>query len=184
MWFLCWNLVAYSFYCIIFEIHNPYFIMKSNKKTSLFIGSLMAVLIVSTPYFLYFYQNIPADLENYNAFFGVIKGGYYGTAQIYIHSFFTKFVPLLLLFIWFITNKQWWVHALIIPITVYVFQLISVINDGEQYVDEVEFIYTVPFLVVIFVILYFIRSKISIYIQAVDLKKEMDENMKTQKKFG
>ncbi|MFZ2430137.1 MAG: hypothetical protein WAW57_03230, partial [Lutibacter sp.] len=75
-------------------------------------------------------------------------------------------------------------HALIIPITVYLFQLISVINDSEQYVDEVEFIYTVPFLVVILVILYFIRSKISIYIQAVDLKKEMDENMRTPKKFG
>ncbi len=74
--------------------------------------------------------------------------------------------------------------ALIIHITVYLFQLISVFNDSENYIDEVEFIYTVPFLVVIFVILYFIRSKISIYIQAVDLKKEMDDTMKTPKKFG
>ena len=90
----------------------------------------------------------------------------------------------MLLFIWFITNKNWWVHALIIPISVYLFQLIAVINDSELYMDEVELIYTVPFLVVILVILYFIRSKISIYIQAVDLKKEMDENMRTPKKFG
>ena len=74
--------------------------MKGNKKTSLFIGSLMAVLIVFTPYLLYVYQSIPTGLENYNtSFFGIIKGGYYGTAQLYIHSFFTKFVPLLLLFI-------------------------------------------------------------------------------------
>ena len=102
----------------------------------------------------------------------------------FIFFLFSKFVPLLLLCVWFITNKQWWVHALIIPIAVYLFQLISVINDSENYMDEVEFIYTVPFLVVICVILYFIRSKISIYIQAVDLKKEMDENMRTPKKFG
>ncbi|MDD3722554.1 MAG: hypothetical protein PHW92_08715 [Lutibacter sp.] len=158
--------------------------MKGNKKTSLFIGSLMAVLIVSTPYLLYFYQSLPKDLENLDTIFGVIKGGYYGTASTYIYYFFSKFVPLLLLFIWFITNKHWWVHALIIPITVYLFQLIAVVNDSEFYMDEVEFIYTVPFLVVIFVILYFIRSKISIYIQAVDLKKEMDENMKTPKRYG
>lgn len=158
--------------------------MKGNKKTSLLIGSLMAVLIVFTPYLLYFYQNVPVDSENWHTFFGVVKGGYYGTARMYIHSFFTKLVPLMLLFIWFITNKQWWVHALIIPITVYLFQLISVINDSELYMDEVEFIYTVPFLVLIIVILYFVRSKLSIYIQAVDLKKEMDDNMKTPKKFG
>ena len=158
--------------------------MKGNKKTSLFIGSLMVILIISTPYLLYFYQSIPADLENWNTIFGPIKGGYYGTTQMFIYTLLSKFVPLLLLFIWFVTNKTWWVHALIIPISVYLFQLISVINDSELYMDEVEFIYTVPFLALILVILYFIRSKISIYIQAVDLKKEMDENMKTPKKFG
>lgn len=158
--------------------------MKSNKKTSLLISSLMVILIVTTPYLLYFYQNLPSDSENLNTIFGVIKGGFFGSARMFIYYFFSKFVPLLLLFIWFITNKNWWVHALIIPITVYLFQLISVVNDSENYMDEVEFIYTVPFLVVIVMILYFIRSKISIYIQAVDLKKEMDENMRTPKKFG
>jgi hypothetical protein len=158
--------------------------MKNNKRTSLLLSSLMVILIVITPYLLYFYQGLPSDLENWNTVFGTIKGGYYGTAQVFIYTLFSKFVPLLLLFIWFITNKTWWVHALIIPITVYLFQFISVVNDSELYVDEVEFIYTVPFLVVIFVILYFIRSKISIYIQAVDLKKEMDDNMRTPKKFG
>jgi len=158
--------------------------MKNNKRTSLLIGSLIVLLIVSTPYLLYFYQSIPKDLENWNTAFGVIKGGYYQSVSAYIYYFFSKFVPLLLLFIWFITNKTWWVHALIIPITVYLFQLIAVINDSELYMDEVEFIYTVPFLVLILVILYFVRSKISIYIQAVDLKKEMDDNMKTPKKFG
>ena len=158
--------------------------MKGSRKTSLLIGSLMVILIISTPYLLYFYQNIPEDIITMDTIFGPIKNGYYATVQVFIYTLFSKFVPLLLLFIWFVTNKNWWVHALIIPITVYLFQLIAVINDSEQYVDEVEFIYTVPFLVVILVILYFIRSKIAIYIQAVDLKKEMDENMRTPKKFG
>jgi len=104
--------------------------MKDNKRTSLLIGSLMVIFIISTPYLLYFYQNIPEDIKNWDTFFGPIKGGYYGTARMFIYSFLSKFVPLLLLFIWFITNRQWWVHSLIIPITVYLFQLISVINDS------------------------------------------------------
>lgn len=163
---------------------NPYKILKSNKKTSLLISSLIAIFIVSTPYLLYFYQNVPDDLENWDTIFGVIKGGYFGSARMFIYYFSSKFVPLFLLLIWFITNKQWWVHSLTIPIAVYLFQLISIVNDSEKYYDEVEFIYAIPITVVVVVILYFIRSKLSIYIQAVDLKKEMDDNMKTPKKFG
>ncbi len=158
--------------------------MKNNKRTSLLISSLIILFIISTPYLLYLYKGINPDTQSIKTFFGTIKSGFYPNVQTYIYSFFAKFVPLLLLIIWFITNKHWWVHALSIPISVYLFQLISIINDSEKYYDEVEFIYAVPITVVVVVILYFIRSKISIYIQAVDLKKEMDENMKTPKKFG
>jgi hypothetical protein len=98
--------------------------------------------------------------------------------------FLSKFVPLTLFIIWFLTNKHWWVHAILIPISVYLFQLISVINDSEEFIDEVDFIYTVPIAAAIIVILYFLRSKLAIYILALDLKKEMDENMKNPKKIG
>lgn len=158
--------------------------MKPNKRSSLFISSLIILLIISTPYLLYMYKGISPDAQNIKTIFGTIKSGFYPNVQTYIYSFFAKFVPLLLLIIWFITNKYWWAHSLSIPISVYLFQLISIINDSEKYYDEVEFIYAVPITVVVVVILYFIRSKISIYIQAVDLKKEMDENMRTPKKFG
>jgi len=109
---------------------------------------------------------------------------YYENVYTYIYIYFSKFVPLLLLFIWFLTNKHWWVHAIVIPISVYFFQLISVINDSEEFVDQVDFIYTVPITVLVVVILYFLRSKLAIYILAVDLKKEMDDNMKAPKKIG
>ena len=151
------------------------------RKSSLLIGSLITTLIVASPYFLYLSRTIPADLESIETIFGTIKGGHYEAVQNYVYWFFSKFVPLFLLIIWFVTCKNWWVHAIIIPITVYLFQLISVMNDSVSYVDEVEFIYTVPIAVVIMVILYFIRSKMSIYLEALDLKREMDMNMKTKK---
>ncbi len=157
---------------------------KGSRKTSLWIGSIIILIIILTPYLLYIHQNIPREIETIDTIFGVIKGGYYVRVQTYVYFFLSKLVPLLLLIIWFITNKHWWVHALIIPMSVYLFQLIAVINDSEQYVDEVDFIYTVPIAAVILVILYFIRGKLAIYIGAVDLKKEMDENMKTPKKIG
>ena len=158
--------------------------MKNKKKASLFVGSFIALLILLTPYLLFVNKSIPDDITTIETLFGTIKGGYYQTVYLYAYWFFSKFVPLFLLLIWFLTCKHWWVHVILIPITLYLFQLITVINDSEQYVDEVEFIYTVPIAVLVIVILYFIRSKMAIYILAVDLKKEMDDNMKVPKKIG
>jgi hypothetical protein len=158
--------------------------MKNRKKMSLWTGSIILFLIITLPYLLYIHQKIPKDIENIDTVFGVIKGGYYFYVQTYIYMFLSKFVPLTLFIIWFLTNKHWWVHAILIPISVYLFQLISVINDSEEFIDEVDFIYTVPIAAAIIVILYFLRSKLAIYILALDLKKEMDENMKNPKKIG
>ena len=156
--------------------------MKNSRKTSLYIGSIITLLIVLTPYLLYIHQNIPEDIESFETFLGTVRGGYYTVVVTYVYFFFSKFVPLLLLLIWFITCKHWWVHAILIPLSVYLFQLISVINDGNEYLDEVTFIYTVPITTIVIVILYFLRTKMAVYIQAVDLKKEMDENMRFPKK--
>ncbi len=149
----------------------------NTRRTSLIVSSIVIILIAITPYFLYIYKNIPPDLKDYKVFFGTIQGGKYGSIQTYFYFLFSKFVPLLLLLIWFATNKHWWVHVLIIPISAYLFQLISVVNDSTKFVDEFEFIYTLPFLVMVLLILYAIRYKLSIYVRAIDLKKEMDKTM-------
>lgn len=158
--------------------------MKNKRKKSLWIGSIIILIIIFSPYLLYIHQNIPREIENFDTIFGVIKGGHYLRVQTYVYFFLSKFVPLLLLIIWFLTNKHWWVHAIIIPISVYLFQLIAVINDSEAFLDEIEFIYTVPITTAVVVILYFLRSKLAIYILAVDLKKEMDDKMKNPKKIS
>jgi hypothetical protein len=149
----------------------------NNKRTSLIVSSIVIVLIAITPYLLYVYKTFPSDNNQYKTIFGVINAGLYGNVQTYIYYLLSKFVPLMLLLTWFATNKHWWVHVLIIPISVYLFQFISVLNDTNDFMDEVEFIYTIPFLLVVMFILYAIRYKLSIYVKAVDLKKEMDKKM-------
>jgi hypothetical protein len=149
----------------------------NNKRTSLIVSSIVIILIAITPYLLYVYKSFPSDSNQYKTIFGIIDAGLYGNVQTYIYYLFSKFAPLLLLLIWFATNKHWWVHILIVPISVYLFQLFSVVNDSTSFVDEFEFIYTLPFLLAIMLILYGIRYKLSIYVKAVDLKKEMDKKM-------
>ncbi|SDX24544.1 hypothetical protein SAMN05444411_10421 [Lutibacter oricola] len=135
------------------------------------------ILIIFTPYLLYIHRSIPSEVLEYKTYFGTIKAGGYLDVQIFIYIIFEKATPLLLLILWFLTNKNWWVHALVIPITVYLFQFISAINSNEDTFAENEFIYTIPIALIILLILYYLRSKLSLYIQAIDLKKEMDEKM-------
>ena len=155
---------------------------KKSRKYSLLAGSIIIFFIVITPYLLYFYTFVNPESTEAETIFGTISAGSHQLIQYYAYYFFAKFVPLLLLIIWFLTNKHWWVHAIIIPISVYLFQLINIIGQSDTTMDEIEFIYSVPITAIVMVILYFIRSKMTIYIQAVDLKKEMDSNMKIAKK--
>ena len=156
--------------------------MKINKKKHLLSGSILIILIIISPYFLFLNESIDPNIEQIDTIFGVIKGGYYGSIQVLFYWVMAKFVPLFLLSILFLTNKNWWAPTLLVPISVYLFQLISVLNDSAEYFDEIEFIYTLPILAPVVIGLFFIRHKISIYIKATDLKKEMDDKMDARKK--
>lgn len=81
-------------------------------------------------------------------------------------------MPLLLLILWFFTCRDWWYHVILIPIAMYTFQLISVINDDSKTVDEVEIYYVLPVMMIIVPIVYFIRIKLfDKYVYGIDLKK-------------
>ena len=151
---------------------------KLNKeKKSILYSSIVIILIILSPYLLYIYQYFP-ETKSWESPIGTFQSGSFKSMTFFAYFIFGKFVPLSLLFIWFITNKNWWYHVIIIPISVYMFQLISVINDGISVVDEMEFIYTVPITTIIVTILYFIRGQLVVYLEAMDLKKEMEENFK------
>jgi len=146
-----------------------------NGKKSILYSSIVIILIVLSPYLLYVYQYFP-ETKSWDSPIGIIQSGSFQTMTFFAYFIFGKLVPLALLFIWFITNKNWWYHVIIIPVSVYMFQLISVINDGINIFDEMEFIYSVPITTIIVTILYFIRSQLVVYLEAMDLKKEMEKN--------
>lgn len=155
---------------------------KTTKQSSnldsryLVTGSLIIAYMLFVPYAFYLYNSFP-DSKTYVTSFFTIESNYYESVRYLMYNIFAKFVPLSLLIIWFTTCKHWWYYSIAIPIAVYVFQLISVLNDDTNFMDEYEFIYSLPFTIVILGILFFIRSRISTYLKAVDLKKQVDDKM-------
>lgn len=145
---------------------------RKDSGLSLRTGSIILLTIIVSPYLLYIYQYFP-DTTTWETPIFTFKSGAFPNLVYFGHAFFSKLVPLILLFIWFIDSKSWWYHAIAVPISTYIFQLVSVFNDGAQYVDEVEFAYSIPVTAIVLTILYLIRAKFGIYVSALQIQEEI-----------
>ncbi|MGY0392437.1 hypothetical protein ACW5R3_07790 [Bizionia sp. KMM 8389] len=125
---------------------------------SLVVGTFIAVFIASTPYLFYLYESVP-DEKIWDTFFFTYNSKHYGSALTVAWTLTGKFVPLFLLFIWFFTCRHWWYHVLIIPITMYLFQIFTVINDDISYVDSNQILYLIPLIAIVVPSIYLIRAK-------------------------
>jgi phosphotransferase system glucose/maltose/N-acetylglucosamine-specific IIC component len=88
-------------------------------------------------------------------------------------------VPLYLFIFWFITCKHWWYHIIIVPITLYGFQLFSALSKGSNLIDENESFWVIIVLMCIAPIVYLIRLRLyDRLVLGIDLRKieaELDE---------
>jgi len=141
-------------------------------RKNLFVGSVIATIIAATPYLYYLQESVP-DTEVWNTFLFTYNSGYFGSANNAMYFIFSKAVPLLLLLIWFFTCRHWWYHTLIVPITMYIYQIISIFNDDLKYVDEFQLIYIIPVMAIIVPSIYLLRAKMFNKINEVD--KTMEE---------
>lgn len=87
----------------------------------------------------------------------------------------------MLLTIWFFTCRHWWYHVILIPISMYVLQLLGSLNAEVQYVDEFEIYYIIPVMMIIIPIVYIVRLKlVDKYVHGIDLEK-IDNELKAYK---
>ena len=150
-------------------------------RKKLIIEGVLALLIAITPIMFYFYKYLP--IEESWSFLGITfsANGFNDISEVFYY-YGSKVVPLALLVIWFITSKNWWYHAILIPIAMYSFQLYYVLRfaDSEK-IDENEVLYVIAVTMVVVPIVYFIRIRlIDKYVHGIDLKA-MDEELQILK---
>ncbi|PZD78199.1 hypothetical protein [Mesonia sp. K7] len=151
---------------------------KRKISKSLVTGSIIAAIIAATPYLFYIYESFP-DEKIWKTFLFTYEANYYEMVNVSVWTIMSKFVPLLLLVIWFFTCKHWWYHVLLIPMGMYFFQLVTVLNDDLSFTDETEFWYVFIIMVIIVPFIYLIRTKIFTnvhYSDLEDVEREMLEN--------
>lgn len=154
---------------------------KKVKSKSLVTGSLIALVIAATPYIFYTYESLP-NSKTWETFLFTYEANWYEEVKVSFWTMMTKFIPLLLLIIWFFTCKHWWYHVILIPMGMFLFQLITVINDDIRYTDETEFWYVLPIMLIIVPFVYLMRMKLFRSINSGDLD-DLEEDLLKEKGF-
>lgn len=151
---------------------------------SIIIGSFVAIFIAISPYIFYLYKGLPR-IKTWETSFFTIESNYYEDVNIYVWLLLARFIPMMLLTLWFLTCKHWWYHVILIPIAMYAFQLFTVLNNESRYIDEFEIIWLIPIMMVIIPFVYLIRIKLfDKLVLGIDLKKieaELDEYERKEK---
>ena len=156
---------------------------KNKIHRKLVIEGIIAVFIALTPLIFYYYKYLPDETDSVSILGFTVKSNGFADASTTIYYLGTKFVPLCLLIIWFVTNKNWWYHAILIPIAMYSFQIYSILQQAtsDGIVDENEILYVVGITMVIAPVVYLIRLKlVDKYVHGIDLKA-MDTELRILK---
>ena len=153
------------------------------KLSHLLTGSIIAIFIVISPLIFYIYKCFPS-VEVWETSYFTIHSVYFQDVQAYAWTFFSKFVVLYLLIIWFITCKHWWVHAIFVPISMYIHQLLRLLNDEHFFKDEFERWYTIPIIITFLVALSIIRKQLKNKILIIDMTQEIDKEIEKLKNNG
>ena len=144
------------------------------KKISknLVIGSVIATFIALTPYLFYLYESVPQG-KVWDTFLFTYSSAYWEDVNYAMWVLTGKLIPLFLLFIWFFTCRHWWYHALLVPIAMYLFQIIVMLNEDVGYMDQFQLIYLIPVMAIVVPSIYLIRAKI--FNKVNDANKSMQE---------
>ncbi len=135
---------------------------QTDRKKTFISGVLLSLSLIATPFLFYIYKYAPAEPDvSWDTIFGTIEAGNFGSVQSYMHALFTKITFVLITAIWFITSRNWWKYAILVPLTMFLFQLSGVINHQIQFIDEFDFFYSIPVIIPILLLLIFISYRIS-----------------------
>ncbi|PRP66541.1 hypothetical protein [Nonlabens agnitus] len=146
---------------------------KSIKAGSnyLLTGSIVAVILATTPYFFYTYEVVPDGMV-WDTFLFTYTSNHYEHAVLSVWTIFGKFIPFYLLMIWFLTCKHWWYHCILIPTAMYGYQLIQALNDDVKFMDKGEELgFIVPVVVACLSMSYLARTKVFDKVHGIDISE-------------
>ncbi|WP_299390941.1 hypothetical protein [uncultured Gelidibacter sp.] len=145
---------------------------KITIKKKFLIGSILATLLAGSPFLFYLYEYVPPTAE-WDTLLFTYHSGIYENAQTAMWILTGKVITLFFLTIWFFTCRHWWYHSLLVPIVMYIYQIIDAILQDNTPLDKFNIIYMLPIMALIIPSIYLVRAKV--FSKINDVGKTMQE---------
>lgn len=145
---------------------------KIKIKKQVLLGSILATLIAGSPFLFYLYDYVP-ETADWDMFFFTYHSGFYENARTAMWMLTGKLMSLFFLTIWFFTCRHWWYHALIVPLVMFIYQIIDAILQDTIPLDKFNIAYMLPVMALVVPSIYLIRAKI--FNKINDADKTMQE---------
>ena len=154
----------------------------TGRKVKFLKGLMLGIFITVSPYLFYLYRVPQSGVQVWETpFFVIHASGFYDVSS-YLHALFTKLFLVFLASIAFLKIYDWWKWTLLIPIIMFLYQLISVINSNWPVFDEYTFYYSLVPIIPIIGILIFYAIKIKQKADQLDLLDQLDAEIDFIKK--
>ena len=158
---------------LIKELSKSQEVDRISIKKSFILGSILATLIAGSPFLFYLYNYVP-ETADWETFLFTYHSGWYENAQTAMWMLSGKIITLFFLVIWFFTCRHWWYHSLLVPIVMYIYQIIdAILQDNTLSVDNFDLLYMMPIMALIIPSIYLIRAKV--FSKINDINKSMQE---------
>ncbi|WP_369994759.1 hypothetical protein [Winogradskyella sp.] len=137
---------------------------------------IIAILLI--PVLAYAYLLFP-EKEEINILGKTIDSSFYSDFQTYAWVVLQKILLILTLAMWYLTAKNWWIKILLVPLLVFVYQLIMSINLSLRFFDEQEIIFgsilTFPIVCAFYFLIQKIKKALALSEISSDIEIEIED---------
>ncbi|NYJ27552.1 hypothetical protein [Allomuricauda sp. ARW1Y1] len=148
-----------------------------DRRKKLLHGTAAFLILSAVPFIFYAYRLISTDTTGFNILGFTIEAGAHGNMNYYAYYFLGKFSFLIAFILWFLTCHHWWKYAILIPISMLVFQMAGLVNTSIEYIDEFDFWYSIPIVIPVLVVLLAMAKKMRPYAYGLDLKEQLEKEI-------
>jgi hypothetical protein len=131
------------------------------------------VLIIGlSPFILfYFYRLFPQTTVWENSLFTLTSNGF-KTVHAFIWTASQKFIPVVLLSLWYVTCKYNWYHVIVLPLSLYILQFVNIVFFKDE-VDILEIYFVIPIAIATWLTLFKIRKLTIRNLKLLELGKQL-----------
>lgn len=148
------------------------------KLSHLRTDKIICALIILTVPFFYLYELVP-DKQEVDFYFFTYKSVYYKSIYALSWALVQKIIIIFLLFIWYLTNQNWWRYSLAVPCFMFIYQSIYMVVEDSKPQDEIanNCYFVISITLIVLLLLHLLSKKIQRKVEIINISNLVDNEI-------